>query len=363
MPFAVRNHRKRETVVPPFVTGLLAAVGAIAIAIGAILPGAGGFSLVSATPAQAQVQAAPAAASAQAKVQAATIEDRNPRTPPAAASRATPVEANATSGADTSLPLDRTAKVGTICKLIAREADSVGMNRDFFARLIWKESRFDAGAISPVGARGIAQFMPYTAAERGLDDPYDIEQAIHHSATYLRDLKGDLGNWGLAAAAYNGGINRVKRWAATGGILPYETENYVASITGRSADWFLEDGHTLEAKPLDDDLKFLDSCSKLPVMKTRALYASTGVDSAPMKPWGVQVAGNERQAIAMRMFSRVQSAYPSILGSIKPIVMRTRTSPMRRIYAVRVGADSRGEADAFCDKLRSAGGSCIVLKN
>ena len=255
------------------------------------------------------------------------------------------------------------ATVGTICRLIADEADGVGMNRDFFARLIWKESRFDAGAISPVGARGIAQFMPYTAAERGLDDPYDIEQAIHHSATYLRDLKGELGNWGLAAAAYNGGINRVKRWAATGGVLPYETENYVAAITGRPADWFLEEGHRLEEKPLDDDLAFMESCSKLPVMKTRALYASTAVDSAPMRPWGVQVAGNERQAIAMRMFSRVQSTYPSILGGIKPIVVRSRTSPLRRIYAVRIGADSRGEADAFCGRLRSAGGSCIVLKN
>ena len=291
------------------------------------------------------------------------MEDGTP--PPPAAQTPGPALAvpSASAGADASRPQDRTAKVGTICKLIAREADDVGMDRDFFARLIWKESRFDAGAISPVGARGIAQFMPYTAAERGLDDPYDIEQAIHHSATYLRDLKGELGNWGLAAAAYNGGINRVKRWAATGGMLPYETENYVAAITGRSADWFLEEGHALEAKPLDDDLKFLDSCSKLPVMKTRALYASTSVDSAPMQPWGVQVAGNERQAIALRMFARVQSAYPSILGSIKPIVMRTRTSPMRRIYAVRVGADSRGEADAFCGKLRSAGGSCIVLKN
>ena len=342
-------------------------IGAIAVAIGAILPGTGGFVLLAATSARAEVQTvptAPVAAPTQADAQTSSFKDNNPPTPPASTPPAAPVGPNATSNTDISRPQDKTAKVETICKLIAREADGVGMDRDFFARLIWKESRFDAGAISPVGARGIAQFMPYTATERGLDDPYDIEQAIHHSATYLRDLKGELGNWGLAAAAYNGGINRVKRWSATGGMLPYETENYVASITGRSADWFLEDGHTLEAKPLDDDLKFLDSCSKLPVMKTRALYASTGArDSAPMKPWGVQVAGNERQAIAMRMFSRVQSAYPAILGGIKPIVMRTRTSPLRRIYAVRVGADSRGEADAFCDKLRDAGGSCIVLKN
>ena len=49
--------------------------------------------------------------------------------------------------------------VGAICDLIADNAAEAGMSPDFFARLIWKESRFDAGAISPVGARGIAQFL------------------------------------------------------------------------------------------------------------------------------------------------------------------------------------------------------------
>ena len=54
--------------------------------------------------------------------------------------------------------------------------------RDFFARLIWKESRFDPNAVSPAGAEGIAQFMPGTAAMRGLKNSFDIEQAIPASA-------------------------------------------------------------------------------------------------------------------------------------------------------------------------------------
>ena len=251
-----------------------------------------------------------------------------------------------------------------ICALIGKDAEAVGMPKDFFARLIWKESRFDIKAVSPVGAQGIAQFMPYTAAERGLDDPYDLKSSIRHSAQYLADLRTELGNWGLAAAAYNGGINRVKSWIANGGYLPAETENYVAAITFRPADWFKEDGHEVEHHPLDDDLEFLDGCAQLPIMKTRSVFGSlAAVDSAPMKPWGVQVAGNERQAVAMRMYARVKASFPSILGDIKPIVMRTRTSPMRRIYAVRVGADSKSEADALCNRLRGAGGFCIVMKN
>jgi len=67
--------------------------------------------------------------------------------------------------------------IGRICDLIEAEADRNGVPRDFFARLIWKESRFDANAVSPVGAEGIAQFMPGTARLRGLADPFDIDQA------------------------------------------------------------------------------------------------------------------------------------------------------------------------------------------
>ncbi|HET99914.1 MAG TPA: lytic transglycosylase domain-containing protein [Aurantimonas coralicida] len=248
-----------------------------------------------------------------------------------------------------------------ICALIAANADAVGMSRDFFARLIWKESRFDVGAISPVGAQGIAQFMPYTADERGLADPYDVVSAIRHSALYLHDLKAELGNWGLAAAAYNGGINRVKGWVANGGSLPSETEEYVNAITFRPADWFKEDGNELEPKPLEAEREFLQSCARLPIMKTRAIFAT--VESAPMRPWGVQVAGHVKQSVAMQMFRRVQSVHPGILGGKAPLVLRDRAGGRIKIYAVRIGAETRGEADQLCQRLRGAGGSCVVMKN
>ena len=259
---------------------------------------------------------------------------------------------------------DQPLSAAAICGMIARNADAVGMSPDFFARLIWKESRFDAGAVSPVGARGIAQFMPYTAKERGLDDPYDARQALRHSALYLADLRAELGNWGLAAAAYNGGINRVKRWLVSGGSLPYETEDYVNAITFRPADWFREDGRELEPRPLDADRDFDESCARLPIMKTRAVFAAfDAVESAPMRPWGVQVAGHARQAVAMKMFRRVQSRFGAILKGRDPLVIRGRNGARQRIYAVRIGADTRGEADALCGRLRGAGGSCVVLKN
>jgi soluble lytic murein transglycosylase-like protein len=71
--------------------------------------------------------------------------------------------------------------------------------------LIWQESSFKIGVIRGAGARGVAQFMRGTAAERGLADPFDPEQAIPKVAELLHDLVSRFGNLGLAAVAYNGG--------------------------------------------------------------------------------------------------------------------------------------------------------------
>src|SRR5690606_12127604 len=114
--------------------------------------------------------------------------------------------------------------IGTVCTLIATHADAHSLPRDFLARLIWKESRFDPDAVSPAGAEGIAQFMPGTAAMRGLADPFATDQAIPASARYLGELRRRFGNLGLAAAAYNSGESRVARWLSSGGFLPLETE-------------------------------------------------------------------------------------------------------------------------------------------
>jgi hypothetical protein len=108
----------------------------------------------------------------------------------------------------------------------------------FLTRLIRQESGFNPQAVSPAGAMGIAQFMPATAAERGLVDPLDPAQAIPKSAELLKDLKGRFGNLGLAAAAYNAGPQRVQTWLSGRGGLPLETRSYVLAITGRPVqDW------------------------------------------------------------------------------------------------------------------------------
>lgn len=97
--------------------------------------------------------------------------------------------------------------------------------------LVWQESRWRANAVSPVGARGLAQLMPATARELGVD-PADPFANLEGGARYLRAqidrFDGDLEK---ALAAYNAGPGRVER---AGGVPEIrETKTYVAAIMGR----------------------------------------------------------------------------------------------------------------------------------
>src|SRR5215212_4994517 len=118
------------------------------------------------------------------------------------------------------------------------------MPAGYLTRIIWRESSFRAGVVSPAGAQGIAQLMPGTAQARGLADPFDPEQAIPKAGRLLADLRGRFGNLGLAAAAYNAGGGRVTDWLHSGGTLPAETRAYVRAVTGHAAEEWSQTGST-----------------------------------------------------------------------------------------------------------------------
>src|SRR5262249_31078357 len=103
----------------------------------------------------------------------------------------------------------------SLCLMIESAARAQNLPLEFFARVIWQESRFQPGVVGPRTrsgdrAQGIAQFMPRAAAERGLLDPFDPVQALPKSAEFLRELADQFGNLGLAAAAYNAGPGRLR---------------------------------------------------------------------------------------------------------------------------------------------------------
>ncbi|RWE71491.1 lytic transglycosylase domain-containing protein, partial [Mesorhizobium sp.] len=188
-------------------------------------------------------------------------------------------------GASADPPQSKTAGkrlINRVCDLIETQAQQNGLPKDFFARLIWKESRFAPNAVSPVGAEGIAQFMPGTAKMRGLANSFDIEQAIPASAKYLAEMKAGYGNLGLAAAAYNAGENRVSRWLDSGGFLPMETESYVFDIMGEPVDKFSDKSYAGTVEPLDPKMSFAVACRRLPVIMSRTVAMA----SINVKPWG-----------------------------------------------------------------------------
>ncbi|MEL6337384.1 MAG: lytic transglycosylase domain-containing protein [Pseudomonadota bacterium] len=246
-----------------------------------------------------------------------------------------------------------------ICGLIEEAAETHGLPKAYFAKLIWRESRFDAKALSPKGAQGIAQFMPGTAKLVGLRDPWDPAQAIPASAAHLADLRRDLGNWGLAAAGYNAGAGRVTRWLAGRSRLPGETRAYVHAITGQPADWFRRAGNEVGNGPLKAGQSFADACSALPILKTRAAYAA-----AKRKPWGVQIAGNINRNRAIQQSRRIRHRFSRVLGGHSAQVIAKRgPRGQRPLWSVQIGANSRSEAIRLCLRLKAAGGACLVRKN
>src|SRR5262249_33824167 len=127
--------------------------------------------------------------------------------------------------------------VDEICRTLADAAADNELPEEFFTRLIWQESRFDPRAVSPAGAQGIAQFMPQTAATRGLTTAFEPLPALRDSASSLRELRPpSRGSLGLAAAAYNAGPAQVEAWLAGRRTLPFETQAYVRMVTGYPAE-------------------------------------------------------------------------------------------------------------------------------
>jgi Transglycosylase SLT domain/SPOR domain len=261
---------------------------------------------------------------------------------------------------------DETPK--TICALIEAAALSNGIPIDFFTRLIWKESAFRQDVVSPKGAQGIAQFMPGTATLRQLSDPFDPVEAIPASALYLRDLVERFGNIGLAAGAYNAGEARVLSWLAAGGSLPWETQDYVLAITGRTIEeWsrpepVLPIGAALLSPGLGADCLTTAGLLAKPGA-TADLVA--GIPRAPWAPWGVQVAGNFSLNRAMASYAVLQKQYGAVLADRLPMVVRTviRSRGTAPLFQIRLPTDSRDHANAICQKLHALGGACVVMRN
>jgi hypothetical protein len=258
------------------------------------------------------------------------------------------------------LPVREQTFASDVCRLIENRARWRGIDVHFIARLIHTESRFSPSAISPAGAQGIAQFIPSTARLRKLADPFDPATALTASIDYLAELKGRFGNLGLAAVAYNAGEGAAARFVAGRGI-PYETENYVLTITGRPAqDW--RDASARFAIPrIAGSRPFATACPEHVARPGRVRIAAP---QAPRQPWGVQVAEHFSRASAVRIYNRLQSRFPGSVSGKPPMLIpvRNRSFGTRLRHAARIGAHSQAAAQDICRQLQARSIACLVRK-
>jgi Transglycosylase SLT domain/SPOR domain len=256
---------------------------------------------------------------------------------------------------------DGESLVQSLCRIIDSSALAQNIPVAFLTRLIWQESNFQADAVSPAGARGIAQFMPSTAAERGLANPFDPEAAIPKAAELLAELKQRFGNLGLAAAAYNAGPGAVASWLSGKGELPLETRDYIAIITRHPA----EDWSSPDASKLTDEAVFPATPCVDYVATLRRGEPTLFAHSSFWAPWGVQISGSFSKGAALAAFERARASYGAILGGIQPMILGSalRSRGYRAFYRVRAPAQTRAEAQALCTKLERVGGACVVLRS
>jgi hypothetical protein len=263
--------------------------------------------------------------------------------------------------------VDRTSRE-SICLMVEAAARANNLPTEFFARIIWQESRFQSDAVGPMTrygkrAQGIAQFMPGTAAERQLLDPFDPVQALPKAAEFLKELRAKFGSLGLAAAAYNAGPQRVRDWLAGTRSLPGETRNYVLSVTGVSADEWA-------AGAKDTTRPFPPSCTDMIALLHRGpnpfvAELERRVVVGALAPWGVQLSAGFSKDRALASYARLAKQYASVLEGHDPSILATalRSRGAAMFYQVRIGAPTRAEADALCARIHRVGGPCLVLRN
>jgi hypothetical protein len=221
-----------------------------------------------------------------------------------------------------------------ICRALEQDAAENELPVEFFARVIWQESHFNARK----GAQGIAQFI----------------EALKNSARYLRDLKARFGNIGLAAAAYHAGPGRVAAWLSSHQPLPDETRTYVAIITGWTAD---EWASANPPKTSETTIPQGVPCTRL------ANLILAPKEHVPR--WGMQITADWSERKAWATYRMIQKQYAALIGDLKPIVIRSRgiglSFAMR--YNIRIVDDDRAYLEKLCQKLIAAGGACVVLEN
>ena len=260
----------------------------------------------------------------------------------------------------------------SICLMIESAARANDLPVEYFARVIWQESRFQPDVVGPMTrngqrAQGIAQFMPGTAAERRLLDPFDPVEALPKSAEFLAELRNQFGNLGLAAAAYNAGPGRLRDFMSGRRPLPAETRNYVMAITGISIDEWAKGAQPAgeaHARPAaancHEMVALLKQAPNLFVEKLQER-----INTVATSPWGIELGAGFSRERVLAAYASLVKRLGEILSGHDPSILSSvfRSRGTKPFYQVRIGAETRESANGLCAKIIRAAGACVVLRN
>ena len=237
-----------------------------------------------------------------------------------------------------------------LCSHAAVVAAEHNLPAPFFANLIQQESGFKSHVVSPAGAQGIAQFMPRVARAYGLENPFDPVHSMAVSAKFLRELLGQFGNLGLAAAAYNAGPRRVQDWMAKRGKLPEETRNYVRNITGQPAERWARINAPTEGKMLPAHAR----CPGMPVMEVSV------PEAAPVKVAKIKSKGKGKATqVAAKKDTAKDDAEDETKGKSYALAA---ASPGRKTVVIKNGKIQIMAPEPAAKRVAAKGGTKVAAK-
>lgn len=256
--------------------------------------------------------------------------------------------------------------IGEVCDALADAATEYDLPVAFLARLIWQESRFRQSAVSPVGAQGVAQFMPRIAAHYGLENPFDPVESLSASAKFLSELRDTFGNLGLAAAAYNGGSGRVQNWLARRSRLPEETRNYVKIITGHEPERWTETSgnvelavHLPQRAPCEGVAGLAREKDPVAMPVALAGWVSETIRKAEEAAAAVRVAAAKAKLLARAKGSKKSQAAKAIASRSKDttvVAAKTSKAKAKAVAAkkssTKVAAKAKSKSVKFADARR-----------
>ena len=259
-----------------------------------------------------------------------------------------------------------------MCLMIESAARAEDLPLEFFARVIWQESRFQVRC----GGTGDAQ-RPARAGYRAIHagDRHRTPAARSRSIRCRRCRNPPNSSTNCAASSAISGWRPPPTMPGPGGCrngsparaaCRRRRGNYVAVITGSTVDDWAAAGKTGKMP----DRAPTSSCRELMALLRRApnpfvTQLEQHVKLSEAQAWGVQLAAGFSRDKAMAMYARAIKRLSAVIGGRDPSLLSTmmRSRGSRTFYQVRIGADTRPAADDLCNRIRRAGGACFVLRN